>query len=53
MGASRDPGLKEVEDYLGTQVDRDQYDPYQDEETRRELRKRYRNLHEETLGKFA
>lgn len=46
----RDRGLQEVEDYLDQKRDKEQYDPNQSEEERRELRAKYRNLTENALG---
>ncbi|KAI9477814.1 MAG: Nse4 C-terminal-domain-containing protein [Benjaminiella poitrasii] len=49
MSISKDPGLRELEDYLDKERDKQQYDPNQDEEERRKLRVQYRNLTEKTL----
>jgi hypothetical protein len=50
MGPLRDPGLQEVEEFLIKGRDVSQYDPHQNEEDRRNLRKQYRTLTENMLG---
>lgn len=51
MSLSKDQGVREVQEYLVKNTDKDQYNPYQDEGERRHLRKLYRDLTEKTLGK--
>jgi hypothetical protein len=46
----KDKGLQEVEEYLDQERDKDQYDPHQREDERRELRVKYRNLTEKANG---
>lgn len=50
MGNSKDRGLREVEALIEKEMNKEQYDPNQSEEIRRELRVSYRNLTEKTLG---
>ncbi|KAI8992467.1 Nse4 C-terminal-domain-containing protein, partial [Pilobolus umbonatus] len=47
----RDQGLREVEEYIESELDKEYYDPKQDKEVRRELRKSYRTLLEKTQKK--
>ncbi|KAG1178057.1 hypothetical protein G6F70_001974 [Rhizopus microsporus] len=49
MSFSRDQGLREVQEYLSKETDREHYDPYQDQDERRRIRKAYRELTEKTL----
>lgn len=51
MRPTRDAGLKEVEDILANKINKEEYDPHQDEEERRDIRRQYRSLQEKTLGK--
>lgn len=51
MGPARDQGLLEVKEIVAKATDREQYDPKQSDEERRELRIQYRQLTEDTLGK--
>lgn len=52
MSFSRDQGLREVQEYLSKETDKEHYDPYQDQDERRRIRKAYRELTEKTLGKL-
>ncbi|KAI8056378.1 Nse4 C-terminal-domain-containing protein [Thamnidium elegans] len=51
MGPARDQGLLEVKEIVEKGTDREEYDPKQCEEERRELRIKYRQLTEEALEK--
>jgi hypothetical protein len=51
MSLSKDQGLREVQEYLSKETDVNQYDPNQDQDERRRLRKSYRELTDKTLGK--
>lgn len=51
MGPARDQGLREVKEIVEKGIDREEYDPKQCEEERRELRIKYRELTDEALGK--
>lgn len=51
MGPARDQGLLEVKEIVEKGTDKEQYDPKQPEEERRELRIKYRQLTEEANGK--
>lgn len=50
MGTQRDEGLREVQTLIDKELNKEQYDPKQSEEIRRELRVQYRNLTEKTIG---
>lgn len=50
MGTQRDEGLREVQTLINKELNKEQYDPQQSEEIRRELRVQYRNLTEKTIG---
>lgn len=49
MGTQRDEGLREVQTLIDKELNKEQYDPKQSEEIRRELRVQYRNLTEKTI----
>ncbi|KAI9363334.1 Nse4 C-terminal-domain-containing protein [Pilaira anomala] len=51
MGPARDQGLLEVKEIVAKATDREQYDPKQSDEERRELRIQYRQLTEDALEK--
>ncbi|KAI8098328.1 Nse4 C-terminal-domain-containing protein [Gilbertella persicaria] len=44
MRQSQDPGIREVNTVISSQIDKNQYDPDQSEEERRDLRIKYRKL---------
>jgi hypothetical protein len=46
----RDAGLRDLNVYIDSQTNTDQYDPHQNEEERRDIRKNYRILTEKTQG---
>ncbi|CEP19484.1 hypothetical protein [Parasitella parasitica] len=50
MAVERDPGLRDINVFIDSQTDTSQYDPHQNEEERRDLRKNYRILSEKTQG---
>lgn len=46
----RDAGLRDLNVFIDSQTNTDQYDPHQNEEERRDIRKNYRILTEKTQG---
>ncbi|KAI8646040.1 Nse4 C-terminal-domain-containing protein [Parasitella parasitica] len=48
MVVERDQGLKDINVFIDSQTDTSQYDPHQNEEERRDIRKNYRILSEKT-----
>lgn len=46
----KEQGLQDLEDYLEQSRDKNQYDPHQSEEERRDIRAKYRSLTEEAIG---
>ena len=46
----RDAGLRDLNVFIDSQTNTDQYDPHQNEEERRDIRKNYRLLTEKTQG---
>jgi hypothetical protein len=48
---NEDSDKRELKEYIESQNDKNEYDPNQDKEQRRELRKSYRQLLDTTNGK--